>query len=75
MATAHAPEPLHDLPPSAELVYRVLDERGEAGVSDLDDELHCARSTIVRTLHRLRDAGVVQTRPDPDVPQRQLWHL
>lgn len=77
MPSNDVPVVLEELPPSAELVYRALREcdAGEATVSDLDSELCCARRTIEDSLHRLKDAGVVESRPNPKRASQRFWHL
>ncbi|WP_435349735.1 ArsR family transcriptional regulator [Haloarchaeobius sp. HRN-SO-5] len=54
-----------DLSPAPKLVYLVLAQAGPCSVSDLRGRTQLADRTIRRALERLRDVGVVETRPHP----------
>lgn len=67
------PDGFADLPPSAKLVYRVLEEEGEATQHQLADETHLPKRTIRYALERLDEIDVLEERPRL-TDARQTWY-
>lgn len=49
-------------PPSAKLVYIVLDKEGELTQTELAEESHLPQRTVRRTLKNLEEDGIVRQR-------------
>lgn len=76
MASSDTPDDLADLPPSAELVYRVLCEQSDPVTIVELTQLTCRhRRTIEEALKRLQDAGLVASRPNVGTPSQRQWHV
>lgn len=59
------PHELRHLPPSAELIYRILQDIEPATSAEITDATTCPYTTVGEALRRLHDAGLVTRRPDP----------
>lgn len=68
--------PIDDFSPSAKLVYAVLSYEEDAlSSAEIESKSHLPAPTTLRALHTLTDDGVVESRPDPDEPRRQVYDL
>lgn len=63
------------LPPSALLVYRVLDEEGPLTQKQLVDESMLCPRTCRYALRRLDDVGILERRPNPADARQTLYSL
>lgn len=68
------PADLHRLPPSAELVFRVLCSMEPATVQEVADATCSSYSTVGEACRRLRSEGLVYRVPHPNHPNEWLWH-
>lgn len=59
------PDALDDEPPSACLVYVALTTESPQTIAELEDTLPLAHSSVVESLHRLVDVGLVTRHPGP----------
>lgn len=73
--SSELPEEIEDLPPSSELVYRILRETGEATVADLEAETCCGRTTIRYALGRLQERDLVERHPDVEHADEHRWRV
>lgn len=51
-----------DVPPSAKLVWKILEEQGELTQQDLVDETQLPVRTVRRAVEQLEDVGAVERR-------------
>lgn len=68
-------EAVRDAPPSAKLVYDVLDEHNEATVAEIREEWHLAESTTHDGLAYLDEAGVLETRNSHTDARQTVYSL
>lgn len=66
---------LAELPPSAKLVARVLDDESGLSQAQLAEETLLPDRTVRYALNRLEDADVVETNRDLSDARRQLYAL
>lgn len=70
------PPHLQDLPPTARLVWRMLDEVDrEATVAELAVWCRTGRRTIRKALVDLDEEGLVEQTSDPTEPGKPRWRL
>lgn len=75
MCETEAPQ-LSTLPPSAKLVYFVLQERlEEAPLAEIVDESMLQPRTARYALNRLADADLINERPNPSDARQRLYTL
>ena len=67
------PYDLHRLPPSAELVYRVLQEIEPATPTEVTESTCSPYTTIGEALRRLHAEGLVCRQPHPQRPNEWLY--
>lgn len=75
MTSCELPDPLNDLPPTRNHVYRVLDDMGESTRSDLADATGLTPRSITNALADLRAAGLIVERTDPLDTRRKRYRL
>ncbi len=68
-------EPVRELPPSAKLVAKVLDNHDRLTQSELADETLLSTRTVRGAVSRLEDAGVVDSRVSFRDARKQLYQL
>lgn len=59
MSLEKAPDAIEDLPPSAKLVWEILDEEGELTISELTHHARLSDPTVRYALNRLEDADLI----------------
>lgn len=67
--------PVHDLSPSAKLVYRVLTEEEECTTDTIATEAPLSKSTVRNAIRELRRAGLLETRPNPRDARKTLYSI
>lgn len=60
MAEADSKQELADLPPSAKLVYKVLQHEEELTQNELTEETRLSKRTVRDALQRLESIGIVE---------------
>ena len=77
MTTTHAddllPGAVRDDPATSKLVWIALDENAPATVETLARATGQSRRSVERALSGLEDRHLVEPRPDPTDPRRQVW--
>ncbi|ELZ84654.1 ArsR family transcriptional regulator [Haloferax elongans ATCC BAA-1513] len=68
-------ERISDLPPSAKLVARILDNNDQMTQEQLMSESLLLRRTVGYALNRLEENGLVHSRPDLRDPRKRLYEL
>jgi len=66
---------LRDLPPSAKLVLKVLEEEGELGISEIIDLTGLPERTVRHALALLSSRGFIAKLEDPVNPKRILYRV
>jgi len=66
---------LEELPPSALLVYRVLEEDQPRTQQEIRDESYLCKRTCNHALKRLSDEGLIESQPSPDDARQTLYSL
>ena len=66
---------IRDLPPSAKLVYLIVQETGPCTQADISDRAHLPRRTVRHALAKLEDAGLVESRPDVGDARQKLYNI
>jgi len=66
---------LEELPPSALLVYRVLEEDQPRTQQEIIDESYLCARTCRDALDRLDEAGLLHSRPSTEDARQQLYSL
>ena len=56
-------EDVRDLPPSAKLVYLIVQETGPCTQAEIHERSLLPRRTVRHALSQLQDAGLVESRP------------
>lgn len=69
------PQALEDLPPSAKLVYTVLENEGHLTQTQLADETMLATRTVRTALDKLKTADLVEERAYPADARKNLYAL
>ncbi|MDS0284741.1 hypothetical protein [Haloarcula onubensis] len=69
------PAPVRASTPTAAAVYAVLDATGPLTYDQLVDETGAGRTAVENAVADLRDRGIIDSRPDPDDPPRQLHDI
>ncbi|WP_082146836.1 MarR family transcriptional regulator [Halostagnicola sp. A56] len=64
-----------DLPPSAKLVYLILQEGGEMTQAELRDRTTLPDRTVRYALERLDAAGVLRSRPSASDARQSLYSI
>lgn len=67
-------EELSELPPSALLVWRVLEEDEPRTLQDIREDSYLCKSTARKAVRRLQDRNLIDSEPDPDDARRSLYH-
>jgi DNA-binding MarR family transcriptional regulator len=67
------PAAVRDDPATAKLVYLALEGHGPATVETLALATGQSRRSVERALSGLEDRDLVEARPDPMDPRRQVW--
>jgi len=67
---------LAETPPSTRLVFKTLLHEGDQGMTreELQAATQLGERTVRRALNCLQDEELVDHRPDPDHPRRQIWY-
>ncbi len=68
-------EPVRELPPSAKLVAKVLDDHETLTQSELADKTLLSTRTVRGAVSRLEDVGVVDSRVSFTDARKQLYRL
>ena len=68
-------EALTDLPPSAKLVYKVLEYNGQLTQKGIVEESLLSARTVRYALDRLRDEDIVRERLYIQDARKRLYHL
>ena len=68
-------EPVRELPPSAKLVAKVLDDHERLTQSELADETLLSTRTVRGAVSRLEERGVVESRVSFTDARKQLYRL
>ncbi|MFB6094635.1 MAG: MarR family transcriptional regulator [Halanaeroarchaeum sp.] len=68
-------DPLVELPPSAKLVYKVLEYNGTLSQSAIADRSLLPARTVRYALGRLEDRGVVESRPSFEDARKRLYTI
>ena len=68
-------EPVRELPPSAKLVAKVLDDHERLTQSELADETLLSTRTVCGAVSRLEERGVVESRVLFTDARKQLYRL
>lgn len=63
------------MPPSATLVWYCLSNEGELSLMEIVDQTTLNERTARYGLNRLDESDVVESRPDPTKPKRDLYSL
>lgn len=66
---------LTEEPPSAKLVYTILERHGSLTQREIREESLLPARTVMYALSRLRDEGIVESRCNPEDPRRDYHHL
>lgn len=66
---------LEELPPSALLVHRVLEEDQPRTQQEIIDESYLCPRTCRRALERLQDVGLVKSEPKTRDARQELYFL
>jgi len=66
---------LEDLPPSALLVYRVLEEDEPRTQQEIREESYLCARTCRDAIARLKEEGLVTSRPNPRDARQELVSL
>ncbi|AXR79007.1 helix-turn-helix domain-containing protein [Natrarchaeobaculum sulfurireducens] len=70
------PSDLEDLPPSAKLVYKILEyEDRPLPTPEIADEAHLPESTVRHAIRRLDDADTIVWKNDLSSPGRKVYYL
>ncbi|WP_425433327.1 MarR family transcriptional regulator [Haloarcula rubra] len=64
---------LEDLPPSAKLVYKVLEEDEPRTQQEIRDESWLCDRTTRYAVDRLEAAGLITSRPNPSDARQELY--
>jgi len=72
---SHDREQLEDLPPSALLVYRVLEEDQPRTQQEIIDEAYLCGRTCRYALTTLEEADLITSKPNPEDARQRLYSL
>lgn len=67
--------PVESLPPSAKLVYKILEYEGECSAKQISEESLLPRQTTNAALKRLRKHEIVESKHDPQAPRRLIYRV
>ena len=68
-------ETLEDLPPSAKLVYKVLEYEGPLNHQEIADETRLPKRTVREAVERLEAVDAVESRTDLTDARRRVYRL
>lgn len=68
-------EAVQDLPPSAKLVYLILQEGGPLTQEDISDRSHLPRRTVRHALARLQEVSLIVSQPYLGDARQNLYDI
>ncbi|WP_226040864.1 MarR family winged helix-turn-helix transcriptional regulator [Natrinema sp. DC36] len=69
------PQKLKDLPPTAKLVYKILEYEGKLTQQELCEETFLAQRTVYNALRDLEEIGAIDSYPNPEDLRQTMYFI